>query len=164
MKIRFTKGELKNRIFDVIKMNNKFAEVWNNNLRVFIELKDESYEVFGFGEDEPQEQENPPLKMLACKDNSGGLDRLLTEGQFYKCVKEEGNYYILTDNLGTLHAFEKRRFDIVSEYEKPPLGIMPRYRWLELRQEELEAAIDRYVAAKKDIPYEWFAEYSDYIK
>ena len=28
--------------------------------------------------------------------------------------------------------------------DKPPIGIMPRYRWLELRAHELAAAIQRY--------------------
>lgn len=31
----------------------------------------------------------------------------------------------------------------MSEVEKPPLGVMPEWRWLELRIQDLQAAIDR---------------------
>ena len=37
---------------------------------------------------------------------------------------------------------EERR---MSKEEKPPLGVMPRWRWLELRASELTEAIHRYI-------------------
>jgi hypothetical protein len=45
-------------------------------------------------------------------------------------------------------------------YPKPPLGLMPRWRWLELRREELKQAILRYMDAGRVIPAEWLNEYS----
>lgn len=42
--------------------------------------------------------------------------------------------------------------------KKPPLGVLPRWAWIEQRIEELEQAIERYKAAKMDWPPEWAEE------
>lgn len=47
------------------------------------------------------------------------------------------------------------------EVKQPPLGIMPRWRWLELRAMELQAAINRYMEAKVKVPEEWLDEKVD---
>lgn len=47
---------------------------------------------------------------------------------------------------------------------KPPIGLMPLWRWNELRREELEAAIARYESVKKDIPKEWIDELKSFRK
>jgi hypothetical protein len=44
------------------------------------------------------------------------------------------------------------------EYEKPPLGLTPRFIRNLDRIQEINNAILRYVEAKKDIPYKWVAE------
>lgn len=46
---------------------------------------------------------------------------------------------------------------------KNPIGLMPRWRWRELRMLEIQAAIDRYEAAEKEIPQEWRDELNDHI-
>lgn len=44
---------------------------------------------------------------------------------------------------------------------KPPLGVMPRNLWNRKRQEELAAAMQRYLEAGKSIPREWIDEYNE---
>lgn len=46
----------------------------------------------------------------------------------------------------------------MSELKRPPLGIMPRFIWLEHRLQDLHEAMKRYVEADKRIPSEWMAE------
>ena len=52
MKIRFTDGKLKNRMFDVIEINKNstVARVWNENKPCTIDLRDKSYQLLGFEE------------------------------------------------------------------------------------------------------------------
>jgi hypothetical protein len=42
---------------------------------------------------------------------------------------------------------------------KPPLGLMPKYIWDLQRKQDIKAAIDRYIAADKPIPWKWVQEY-----
>ena len=49
----------------------------------------------------------------------------------------------------------------VEQTTKPPLGVMPRYIWVRKRQEELAAAMQRYLEAGKSIPREWIDEYNE---
>lgn len=42
--------------------------------------------------------------------------------------------------------------------KKPPQGLLPRWRWLELRQQEIIAAMARYVEGATEIPEEWVEE------
>lgn len=44
---------------------------------------------------------------------------------------------------------------------KPPLDVMPRDIWDRKRQEELAAAMQRYLEAGKAIPREWIDEYNE---
>lgn len=44
---------------------------------------------------------------------------------------------------------------------KPPLGLMPRYQWVEERKKEIIRAMDRYSSAEKVIPREWIEELSN---
>ena len=48
-----------------------------------------------------------------------------------------------------------------STTKNPPLGIMPRYLWIEQRFSKLEKAIGRSVCDQKQIPEEWWTEYSN---
>lgn len=43
--------------------------------------------------------------------------------------------------------------------KEPPLGIMPRCLWLEKRYEDVVNAINRFIAAKTNVPWEWVREY-----
>jgi hypothetical protein len=47
---------------------------------------------------------------------------------------------------------------------KPPLGIMPRKMWDEIRQRDIEDAIERYKAVDKPIPVEWAREYIELVR
>lgn len=51
--------------------------------------------------------------------------------------------------------------DTIKTKNKPPLGVMPRDRWDRKRQEELTAAMGRFLEAGKKIPKEWLDEYSE---
>lgn len=44
---------------------------------------------------------------------------------------------------------------------KPPRGIMPKEIWLEKRHDALGQAIERYLAADRNIPLKWIEEYND---
>lgn len=44
---------------------------------------------------------------------------------------------------------------------KPPVGLIPRWRWNELRKEAIFEAINRYEEAGKEIPAEWVEELKD---
>jgi hypothetical protein len=48
--------------------------------------------------------------------------------------------------------------------QQPPIGIMPRYIWDEIRLRELAAAISRYVAVYRPVPAEWIEEYNELLK
>lgn len=45
----------------------------------------------------------------------------------------------------------------------PPLGVMPKWRWDEIRATELAQAIDRFLEAKQPIKIEWVEEYNELI-
>lgn len=50
---------------------------------------------------------------------------------------------------------------------RPPLGIMPRWRWLEIQNEtrliEIIDGVKRFHAGKKEIPEQWVDEYHSLI-
>lgn len=46
-------------------------------------------------------------------------------------------------------------------YEKPPLGLKPRFLHDGDRRRDIQDAISRYINAKKDIPWEWIQELRD---
>jgi hypothetical protein len=48
--------------------------------------------------------------------------------------------------------------------QKPPIGIMPRKMWDEIRRTELVKAIARYNSANKPVPHEWVIEYLELAK
>ena len=45
--------------------------------------------------------------------------------------------------------------------KKPPLGIMPKRIWLEIRFTEVDNAIERYNAKKLEYPKEWADEWHE---
>ena len=47
---------------------------------------------------------------------------------------------------------------------KPPLGLMPRTLWLDMREQEVELAIQRYLDKGLEIPIQWVHEYNDLMK
>jgi len=49
-------------------------------------------------------------------------------------------------------------FKVVSDLDKPPLGLMPRYIHNEKRLEDIKNAISRYSDAGREIPREWIEE------
>ena len=65
---------------------------------------------------------------------------------------------VFPDMLGKDFEIKKDWFEFV-QIEKPPLGLMPEFIWIEKRIYEIDAAIKRYSAAKKAIPINWIAEY-----
>jgi hypothetical protein len=42
--------------------------------------------------------------------------------------------------------------------KKPPLGLIPKWLWLEKRKADVESAIKRYSDAKMNIPSSWVNE------
>jgi len=45
--------------------------------------------------------------------------------------------------------------------ERPPLGILPKYIWLDHRKTDLENAINRRFEAGLKVPVEWIEEYNE---
>lgn len=43
-------------------------------------------------------------------------------------------------------------------YAKPPLGLRPKYVWLQERRDEIMDAMNRYSHAGKVVPVEWIEE------
>jgi hypothetical protein len=54
-------------------------------------------------------------------------------------------------------------WNIGIKHEKPPLGIMPRYIWIEKRIEDLQRAIKEYIDAGLAIHEEWVTELNEYV-
>ncbi len=74
---------------------------------------------------------------------------------FASISKEE--YAMLPDKVVTGKA-------VAETVTKPPLGVMPRWRWLELRLEAIQEATDRYSEADKQIPLAWIEEEAEIRK
>lgn len=51
--------------------------------------------------------------------------------------------------------------ETIKTVNKPPLGVTPRDMWDRKRQEELAAAMERYLEAGEKIPKEWLDEYNE---
>lgn len=53
---------------------------------------------------------------------------------------------------------------ILSGYERPPIGVTPKFLWEEARIHELFEAMMRYRQAGKQFPEEWIEEFNELIK
>lgn len=47
--------------------------------------------------------------------------------------------------------------------EKPPLGLLPKYLWDEVRLQEIDKAIIRYIDKANEIPVGWIEERNELI-
>lgn len=48
--------------------------------------------------------------------------------------------------------------------DKPPLGLLPKDMWDNLRLGYIISAINRYMLNSKEIPLEWVEEYNELVK
>lgn len=53
----------------------------------------------------------------------------------------------------------KRDTDDWQPRPRPPLGVMPKWRWLELRQRELVKAVQRFRDDGAKVPTKWIMEW-----
>lgn len=51
-----------------------------------------------------------------------------------------------------------KEFEADRVAEKPPLGIVPRWIWIEHRMRDIHEGVERFRSAGKDIPHEWVSE------
>lgn len=51
-----------------------------------------------------------------------------------------------------------------SPIEKPPLGLKPKYIWVEHRTAEIQAAVSRFLEVRSEIPLDWIEELNEHIK
>jgi len=72
-------------------------------------------------------------------------------------------YPFLTDYLSSLNSKEDKPTQPSNEL-KPPIGLMPRWLWIEKRIEDIDSAIERYKDCFKKIPQEWIDERYDLKK
>jgi len=72
------------------------------------------------------------------------------------CFKAKEDEPLEGEKLNTATEYE--------EYVKPPIGLAPAFTVYEPRLQAIEEAIERYVEAGKDIPFEWLKEKSNLIK
>ena len=82
--------------------------------------------------------------------------------------KDDDDYYyqlLIRPNIGpkTKEAIRKKMMEIKDKEQhiKPPLGVTSRDMWDRKRQEELAAAMERYLEAGEKIPKEWLDEYNE---
>ena len=82
--------------------------------------------------------------------------------------KDDDDYYyqlLIRPSIGpkTKEAIRKKMIEIKDKEQhiKPPLGVTPRDMWDRKRQEELAAAMERYLEADEKIPKEWLDEYKE---
>lgn len=82
----------------------------------------------------------------------------LIDGDWYY----QGSYYgdgrVQDDPLYEQHAAQRKCREIRTGTKKPPLGVMPKWLWLEHRMQELWAAMIRFNMAGVEIPAEWLDE------
>lgn len=50
------------------------------------------------------------------------------------------------------------------EFNRPPLGIVPKYIWQDKRRSEIIQAICRYLNVNLPVPVEWIEEYNELTK
>lgn len=87
----------------------------------------------------------------------------------YESTFDKGiDYYrqlLIRPDIGpmTKEAIRKKFMEIKDKEQhiKPPLGVTPRDMWDRKRQEELAAAMKRYLEAGEQIPKEWLDEYNE---
>lgn len=48
--------------------------------------------------------------------------------------------------------------------DKPPIGLIPKTIWLELRIKEIVEAMNRYIDVNKPVPTTWVEEYNTIVK
>jgi len=102
---------------------------------------------------------------VRCVDDSSAE---LTNDKVYKVIKiDKDGCYIIKDDGNDEFGYYTHRFKpaTLSDFEqqsvvegKPPIGIKPRFIWLEQRLEDINNAILRYQSALKEIPEEWVDE------
>ena len=49
------------------------------------------------------------------------------------------------------------------KYKAPPIGIKPKFIWIEERKTALLEAMNRYIQADMKIPTEWVKEYNSFV-
>lgn len=83
----------------------------------------------------------------------------------YSCCQYEYTESFMESKLGDW--FEKIIEEENKNLTKPPLGLTPKWLFLEQRLIAIKEAIGRYVVANKEIPTEWLSEYveiQEYLK
>ena len=102
---------------------------------------------------------NPPT-------NKDSLKLFLTYHRKHNIVLEIGNI-VDPDNVKRWdevykEILVKEKDDYV--FEKPPLGLQPKWLCAEIRIKEIFSAMNRYYSYKKVIPVEWVEEYNELCK
>lgn len=72
------------------------------------------------------------------------------------CIFKTYNGGCIFDDTSCSSAYSPRKI-----YKKPPLGVISRDIWDRKRQEELAAAMKRYLEAGEKLPSEWISEYNE---
>ncbi len=94
-------------------------------------------------------------------------DELIEELEELRDIKDYSQSELLntgyrTAILDAIDLVKKSTIPCVSHIEKPPLGLKPKWIHDQQRQDEIMAAINRYLEAGKTPPKEWAAEFALY--
>lgn len=77
-----------------------------------------------------------------------GAFKIGQRGRLLEDLNEKG---VKLSDIGRKLVKEARR-------EKPKLGVLPKYLWLEDRANDIEDAIERRIEAKQEVPEDWIME------
>nr|BDD48131.1 hypothetical protein 47 [Balneolaceae bacterium] len=111
---------------------------------------------------------------IIIKKAYNGISLVSDDGeQLSICMRDSGFEFTYQEERykakeGVVLHLGHRQAEVISKSEpvspdKPPIGITPRFLWIEDRLKELNQAIDRYAEADKDIPAKWIRERNELI-
>jgi len=114
---------------------------------------------------------------LTCKDHNEAVH--LTNNKLNPPINKDSlklflihhfnhNVVLETDNVVEPGDIKRWRevYEKMDDYvfEKPPLGLQPKWLCAEIRIKEIFSAMNRYYSYKKVIPVEWVEEYNELCK
>lgn len=78
-------------------------------------------------------------------------------------INEAGVYTLIDAWNATCHCGPEKEihFEFL-DVKKPPLGLIPKWIWIEQRLDAIAEAISRYKQAGWEVPQEWYEEHADH--
>ncbi len=79
-------------------------------------------------------------------------------------IELAGLYTLIEAWEATCHCGPEKEiyFDFVEKLIRPPLGVIPKFIWIEQRLDAISEAISRYKQAGWEVPPEWYEEHAEH--